>query len=185
MDDEAELVAYRLNALPDKLGPKHGGRFARIGKALGNLDPKEAAREIAAGSSLRVPVDGRVYTILPEEVEIERLPKEGYSIAAEDEYVVAVSTEITPALKREGLARDLVRHIQEMRKEADLNLTDRILTYYKGDKLIKEVFQTQSEQIKRETLSNELIEEELEGQEKSKTLSLDGESVQLWIRKVS
>jgi isoleucyl-tRNA synthetase len=185
VEDEAEVVDYRLHPLPEKLGPKYGERFAAVREALEELDPREAARELAQGGALRIRIDNRSYTILADEVEVERLPREGYAIAVEDEYLVALNTEITPELKMEGLARELVRHIQEMRKEADLNLTDRIVTCYEGGEAIKDVLHIHADYIKRETLSLELVEGELKGEKDVKTLTLNGNEVHLYIEKVS
>ena len=187
IEDETEVVDLRLNLLPDKLGPKFGERFPFIKAAVEQLDPAATARELQEHGALRITVDGQTYTILADELEVERLPREGYTIAAEDEYLVALRTEITPELKMEGLARELVRHIQEMRKEADLDLTDRIVTYCEGGEAVKDVLQIHGDYIKRETLSLELVEGEPEraGVDQVKTLKLNGHLVKLGIRKAT
>jgi isoleucyl-tRNA synthetase len=186
IDDEAEVMSYRVRLLPERLGPKLGARFPEVKATVERMDHQAAARELLERGALQVRVSDRTYTILADEAEVERLPKEGYALAAQEGYLVALATEITPELKREGLARDLVRHIQEMRKEADLAVTDRILTYYVGDEAIAEVFQTHAEYIKRETLSRGLIPGEPEEAEAEyvKALKLDGRAVKLGIRRV-
>ncbi|MGQ9476890.1 MAG: isoleucine--tRNA ligase [Candidatus Bipolaricaulia bacterium] len=187
IEDEAEVVSYRVRLLGERLGPKFAERFPAIKAAVEQLDPKEAARQLLERGALQVRIADRSYTILTEEAEVERLPREGYALAAFGDYLVAIATEITPELKREGLARDLVRHIQEMRKEADLAVTDRILTYYVGDEAIAEVFQIHADYIKRETLSRGLIagEPEEAQAEHVKALKLDGRAVRLGIRRVA
>ncbi len=86
---------------------------------------------------------------------------------------MAVTTTITPELRREGLARELVRRIQNMRKEADFRIEDRIYTYYQAGPELREVFELFADYIKRETLSLELIEGEPEEGAYSSTFELE------------
>ncbi|MFQ6090076.1 MAG: class I tRNA ligase family protein, partial [Candidatus Bipolaricaulia bacterium] len=79
LDDEAEVVSYRLHLLPEKLGPKFGGRFPAVKAAAERMNPEEAARQLLDAGVLRVTVEGRAYTVLSDEAEVERSPKRGYS----------------------------------------------------------------------------------------------------------
>ena len=78
------------------------------------------------GHNLHVAVDGRPYTILPEEVEVRAEARSGYAVASEGAYLAALQTELTHDLVLEGLAREFVRHVQEMRKQLGLDIADRI-----------------------------------------------------------
>jgi isoleucyl-tRNA synthetase len=82
----------------------------------------------------------------------------GYEVSSEAGYTVALATEITTELAIEGLARDIVHRLQIMRRSADFDITDHIATYYQGGADIKQVVDTFGDYIKRETLSQELIE---------------------------
>jgi len=82
----------------------------------------------------------------------------GYEISSEAGYHVAISTEITPELAAEGIARDIVHRLQIMRRSAGFNIADYINTYYQGNEYIKQVMDAHGDYIKRETLSLELIE---------------------------
>ncbi|MEE8205051.1 MAG: class I tRNA ligase family protein, partial [Dehalococcoidales bacterium] len=88
----------------------------------------------------------------------DELDRPGYAVSEEAGYAVAISTEITPELKDEGLARELVHRLQMMRRQADFDIADYITTYYQGDEDIKQVIETFADYIKRETLSTELVE---------------------------
>ena len=76
----------------------------------------------------------------------------------EGSLLVGVNTTIDESLSSEGLARDIVRRIQSLRKEANFDINDHIETYYRGDPDVVEVFQEEADYIKAETLSNLLQE---------------------------
>ena len=90
-------------------------------------------------------------------VEINVKVKEGYYSSSNAKTFVILNTELTQELILEGIARELVRKIQSLRKDADLVITDRIKVYYDGDTLIDDTIKTYSEFIKNETLAVELI----------------------------
>jgi isoleucyl-tRNA synthetase len=113
---------------------------------------------ISSGKPVKLTVGGSPVEVLPEEVELESRPVEGYSIVEGDGLAVGVTTAIDEELSSEGLARDIVRRIQSLRKEAGFNINDHITTYYTGDSEIVEVFSEEADYIMSETLSDELIE---------------------------
>ncbi|MFQ5987416.1 MAG: class I tRNA ligase family protein, partial [Dehalococcoidia bacterium] len=86
------------------------------------------------------------------------LGEEGYALATEGGYTVAVTTEISPELADEGMARELVHRLQTMRKHAGFDIADYILTYYQGGASIQRVIREFAPYIKQETLSRDLIE---------------------------
>jgi isoleucyl-tRNA synthetase len=82
-----------------------------------------------------------------------------YSVANDAKYWVAISTELPPELIAEGVSRELVRHLQNMRRNARFDITDHIITYYQTkEPIIKHVINTFADYIKQETLSEELID---------------------------
>jgi isoleucyl-tRNA synthetase len=97
---------------------------------------------------------------------------------------VGVRTEITPELEREGIARDIVRRIQSLRKEADFEIDDTIATYFSGDPSIEEVFEAEGEYIKAETLSAELVKGEGPGGAYSGEFDIDGKKLRLHLLRV-
>jgi isoleucyl-tRNA synthetase len=162
VDKKADLVEYEIGLLPNALGPKHGRRFPLLRKAVAGADADHhltLARRFQAGLTANVELDdgGPPIELLPEEVEVRIHGREGYAVAEDKGIVVAVDVTITPALAREGLARDIVRRIQTLRKEADFQLADRIVTFYDGDDEVQAVLEEWSEYIAAETLSVELV----------------------------
>jgi isoleucyl-tRNA synthetase len=108
----------------------------------------------------------------------------GYQMAEEGGYAVAVDTTITPELADEGLARELVRRIQNLRRAADFELTDRIITYYTGGERVRRVMRSLSDYIQQETLSEELREGEPdEGAYQEEQRPLEGERMSLAVKR--
>jgi isoleucyl-tRNA synthetase len=148
-----EAVSYTLNPLPKQLGQKYGSLYPEIRKKVLALDVEASALKLLAGESLRIEAGGNVLDILPEEVEVRLQAKEGYSVASEGAYLAALVTELTPDLISEGLAREFVRRVQDLRKTADLDIADRIRLYYSATPLLAQAVETYRDYIMMETLA--------------------------------
>ncbi len=150
-------MTYRI--LPDnqKLGPRFGSQFPKIRSILAAANPAEVAASVQAGSPVSLLVDGQVVELAPDEVLVQTHPAEGLAVAFDKQATVAVDATITPELRLEGLAREVVRRIQAMRKEAGFDIADRITTYYQAEGEFEVVFEEWSEYIKSETLTTELV----------------------------
>ncbi len=83
--------------------------------------------------------------------------KPGYALAAEGDYWVAIATDLSPELEAEGIAREVVRRLQTMRRSAGLDIADYIVTYYQGVDSIRQMMMEFADYIKQETLSRELV----------------------------
>ena len=158
-DDTHELYRSRFKPVRSLLGHKYGRNLTKVVEAIEGLDEK-AAVTLADGGSIEVQVDGDTIALLAEEVEVETVPRLGYSVADEQGIHVGVCTEISDELRREGLARDIVRRIQDLRKEADFEIDDQIETYYSGDAETEAVFESEDGYIASETLSVKLVKGE-------------------------
>ena len=86
---------------------------------------------------------------------------EGYATVDSNFLTVAIETEISPELRQEGLARELIRRIQDFRKQADFDISDRISLVYKASPLLKEAIIAHQDYIKEETLSLETDNEDI------------------------
>ena len=159
VEQEADLVEYEIGLLPNVLGPKHGRRFPLLRRAVSEQDAGTLARHFQAGLSVTVDLDddGLAVELSPEEIEVRTHGRKGYAVAEEKGVVVAVDVTLTPALALEGLARDLVRRVQTMRKDAGFQLDDRIVTYYEAGDELKVVVEEWGDYIRAETLSQELV----------------------------
>ena len=109
----------------------------------------------------------------------------GYSVALEGGYMVAVDASVTPKLAEEGLARELVHRIQNLRRAAQFELTDHIVSYYQSPEQISRVMQGSfADFIRQETLSEKLVESPPPGEAKAETVKLEGMDVTLGVRRV-
>jgi isoleucyl-tRNA synthetase len=115
--DESQLVERRVKPLLPKIGKKLGPAIPAIMAAA-----REGATEIHADGSVTL----AGVTLAPDEVEIQATPRPGTAVASDEGLVVVIDTELTAELRAEGDARELQRAIQELRKEAGLELDDRI-----------------------------------------------------------
>ncbi len=151
-----DLVSYTVRPVLPRLGPKYGKQMPAIRAALEATDPATVARRVQVGLPVELDVAGETVALEPGEVEVSMVQRPGYAVATEGELTVGVDTTITEALRLEGLARDMVRAIQGMRKSAGFDIADRIMTYYQGGETLAQVVAAQGDYIRAETLSLEL-----------------------------
>lgn len=155
--EDSALATYEVRPEPRLLGSRYGPLFPRI-RAEARARSAELGPRLRAGEAVVLTVDGQEIGLRPEEVEVRLVGRQGYSLAEEGGYVVAVSTTVGDALRREGLAREVVRRIQVMRKEADLRLEAPIEAYFVADAELSRVLQEWAGYIGEETLSRRLVE---------------------------
>jgi isoleucyl-tRNA synthetase len=115
---------------------------------------------VEAGHPLVLAVDGRPLALAPEEVLVEATSPEGYAVAEERGILIALDTMLTAELRDEGLARDLVRHIQDARKNAGFAIADRIEVYLDSEddrSDLTRVVARWSDYVRGETLADRLV----------------------------
>ena len=100
---------------------------------------------------------GETLEILPDEVEVRTNARSGFEVASDGAYLAALVTELTPELVQEGLAREVVRRVQDLRKQADLDISDRIKLYYEATPALAEAIELYSDYLKGETLTVKLL----------------------------
>jgi isoleucyl-tRNA synthetase len=179
----SEAVAYSLNPLPKQLGQKYGGRYPKIRAALLALPADQASQVLMESKNLPLVVDGEKFEILPEEVEVRIQARSGFAVASDGAYLAALVTELTPELVKEGLAREVVRRVQDLRKQADFDISDRIRVIYAATPLVLEAINSFSDYIKTETLAVELVPGEVSGDMPISTDEFDSERVTIGIVK--
>ena len=141
------------------LGPKYGKGVQAIAKALATADAMQLKAELEANGSLQIEVSGEKYTLEESEIDVQTQNREGFFVEVDAKKFVALSTELTHELVLEGMARELVNKIQNMRKEADFNVSDRIrLSLNTSSVLVEEAFEVHQDYILRETLTTEVVE---------------------------
>jgi len=179
VDEASELVSYEVSPKPREVGSKYKALYPKIKAAVAQMDAAEVARRMRAGETLAFQVDGQDVALAPEDVDIWSRPKEGYAVAEEGGYVVAVSTALTPELVAEGLAREVVRRIQTMRKDADLRIEEMITVHYEATPALARVMETWGGYIAAETLATALVRGAPPPNAVVQTHDVDGESITL------
>jgi len=157
VQDESELVDYQVSGIPSLLGKKYGALFPKIKSSLSSMDPSAVAGRVRSKEPVEMVIDGQEIALLPDELTVKTLERPGHSVSADGGYLVAVSTVLSEDLLQEGLAREVVRRIQTMRKEAGFRIEDTIVTYYQTDEPLADVLSEWGSYIQQETLSAELL----------------------------
>jgi isoleucyl-tRNA synthetase len=157
-----ELVKYRLIPNNRVLGPRFGALFPKVRQALSELDAVFAARELHSGRSLILEVDGSSVSLGGEDVIIQTESRGGLAVASDKGITVAIDTTLTESLKQEGIARDLVRRVNTMRKDAGLALEDRIDLAFAAEGIVSEAIENFGDYICQETLAVSLTAGEIE-----------------------
>jgi len=156
LDAATEAVSHAVKPLPKQLGQKYGNKFPAIQKAILAMNAEDVANALLSGNPLEVSVGGETFHIISEEVEVKALAKEGFAVAEDGAYVAALITTLTPELAAEGLAREFVRRVQDLRKTADLDVADRIELFVEASAGLKSAIETHADYIQAETLTLKL-----------------------------
>jgi isoleucyl-tRNA synthetase len=127
-----ELVDHVVKPNFRALGRRFGKRTPVAAAAITSADPATLARELTAAGTVTVTVEGEPVTLSSDDVIVTQTPRAGWAVAAEGGETVALATDITPELRREGLAREVIRQVQEARKGDGLDVSDRITLWWRA-----------------------------------------------------
>ncbi len=150
---DADLVNYRIKPNLPVLGKRYGKLVPAIRSALQDADGGAIAGAAARGESFDVEAGGETLTLTADDVLIETSSAEGYACAEEAGYLAALDTALTDDLVREGLAREIVRSVQDARKQAGLEVSDRILLGISGSPAIEQALEAHRDYVMNETLA--------------------------------
>jgi len=168
---------YRL------LGPALGARVQGVAAALARDDGSLAGR-LAAGETVELTLDdGLPVTLEPDQVELAQAVMSGWGVASESGVTVALELEISAELRREGVARDLTRAIQDLRRAAGLNVSDRIVVGVEASGSVADALEAHREEIAAETLAIELVLGAIEGAIIREVTEIDEETLTIGLRK--
>jgi isoleucyl-tRNA synthetase len=155
VSETGDLVRYEIKPNYRALGPRFGKNMPQVAAAVAALDPARVAATLAAGGEVGISIDGADHTLGPDDITMALKPLEGYEVEADSGHAVALQLEIDEELRREGLAREIVRAVQLARKEAGLEVTDRIALGLTGDAEMLEVAREHEAYIVGETLATD------------------------------
>lgn len=181
--EEVNVKMVEIAENPEDLGERVAKPDARkLGPKFGK-DVQFIIKESKAGNFVKND-DGTVvvaekWELQANEIEIGFAGKEGLDVESDHGIVVALDTEVTDELKKEGMAREIIRHIQELRKSAEYDIADRITIGISGT---KEVVSGFGEMIAKETLATEIMET-LDAADKTVEVEIEGEAVVLGVKR--
>lgn len=161
---DADLVSYRIKPNLPRLGKRFGKLIPAIREALNNADGAAIAVAVAQGEGWQLEAGGQTLALEAEDLLVETASAEGYTSAEEEGFLVALDTRLDDDLIREGLARELVRTIQEARKQAGLDISDRILLRITGSGEVNSVLASHGDFIASETLTEAWADGDFKGQ---------------------
>jgi isoleucyl-tRNA synthetase len=161
LDATTELVEHRFKPNLRVVGKQYGKLVPALSAALKGLagaEARAAAQAVEGGQPFSLEVAGQTLELAPEAVLVESTAPEGYAVAEKGGVLVALDTQITEELRAEGLARELVRHIQDARKAAGLAIADRVVVSVAGaDVELAGVLERWGATIRSETLAEALV----------------------------
>jgi isoleucyl-tRNA synthetase len=156
VSEEGELVTYTVKPNYRTLGPRFGKHMPQVAAAVEALDASRVAATLADGGEVGISIDGTDHTLGPDDLTLALAPLEGYEVEAEAGHAVALQLEIDEELRRAGLAREVVRAVQDARKNAGLEITDRIDLGLGGDAELLAVAQEHEAYIAGEVLATSI-----------------------------
>ena len=180
-DDASDILVKQIKPNFKVLGPRFGKDMKAVAQAI-NTFTADDIKKIEQNGVLDVEINGKNVTLEQSDVEITSKDIEGWLVASSGALTVALDVTLTDDLKHEGIARELVNRIQNLRKDSGFELTDRIAVQLKRDKQIINAVNTNLEYIKTETLTDEL--EILDDLNTGVEISFDDVNTKLFIKKM-
>jgi isoleucyl-tRNA synthetase len=163
VSEQGELVSYAVKPNYRTLGPRFGKLMPQVAAAIEALDPEHVAEVLGGERRIGVNVDGHEHELEPEDVVLEMEAIEGFEVEVEAGRAVALSLELDDELRREGLAREIVHAIQNARKEAGLEVSDRIALALGGDEALLDAARAHEGYVTGETLAVSISYDGAEG----------------------
>jgi isoleucyl-tRNA synthetase len=159
LDDASGVLVKQIKPNFKALGPRFGKDMSLISKEIQSLS-KEQINQLDREGSLAIVIAGNNVTLTLEDVEITSQDIEGWLVANSNGITVALDITISPELKQEGIARELVNRIQNIRKDSGFEVTDKIKVHLQNNEVLQEAVKNNESYIKSETLTETLVFEE-------------------------
>ena len=181
LSETGDLVNVAVKANFRTLGARYAKETQLIAKEISNSDAAALVQELRKTNKSLIKVDGQEFEITAEDVIITETPREGWSVMSQDGETIALDLEISAELRSLGISREVIRMIQESRKNSGFEVSDRInLKYHTTDDQVKASILANLEVIKGEVLALEFVE----AKGSAEPTTVDEElNVQIWIEK--
>ncbi|BDR88295.1 hypothetical protein N072000002_00960 [Clostridium tetani] len=155
--DLSSYVEFNIKPNLPVLGKAYGRYIPQIRKEITSMDQMELAQKIKQGEKVIINIDGNEIELNEENLLVTMKGLEGFAFAGEGTIGVILNTTITDELKEEGQLREILSKIQNMRKEKEFEVADRIKLYVSGNKMLESVVEKFEDIIRKETIAEEVI----------------------------
>jgi isoleucyl-tRNA synthetase len=177
-----ELGRWELKPNYRTLGPRFGKDMPRVADAVAALDASHAAATLRDGGTVGLVLNGNEHPIAADDVQLVLQPLEGYQVERAGTHAVALNLELDDALRREGLAREVVHAIQGARKSAGLNVEDRIALTLGGDDALLDAVRANQDYVTAETLATSLS---YDGTGAGETTAIEGKALTIAVSRAA
>ena len=178
--EEGELASWSVKPNFSALGPRFGKNMPQVKAAVEALDADHVRGTLDAGGQVGISIDGREHTLGPDELSFAMQPLDGYQVESEAGRAVALALDLDDDLIREGHAREVVRAVQNARKESGLEITDRIDLKLGGDPELLDAARAHEDYVTGETLATS-VAYDVDGD--GAEVTVDGRSLVIAVRR--
>ncbi len=180
----ADFVSYSVKPNLPLIGKRLGKLVPELRKVLAATDGKDIARNVRLGQQTQLMLAGESYSFEPEAFLLDAQSPEGYVAEESKGYLAALNTSLTPELIQEGLARDVVRLVQNARKNAGLEVSDYIDLALVADAELAEAIRVHRRTIAAETLARDILTSPFTADYQENT-DIEGQALQICLMKAS
>jgi len=177
-----ELGSYEVKPNYRSLGPRFGKDMPHVAAAVAALDPAGVSAALRDGRTVGVNVGGQEHELTGDDLQLRLEPLEGYQVEREAAHAVALDLTLDDELRREGLAREVVRAVQNARKNAGLEVEDRIVLALDGDDALLDAARAHADYVSGEVLAVELS---LDGNGGGEAATIEGRELRIALSRAS
>ncbi len=159
LDDDSEIVNKSAKANFKSIGPKYGKQVKAIAAAVPGFT-RDEIKMLEEGKSVALNLNGEIVNLTRDDVEIISSEIQGWIVESEEGIIVAVDTELNDELIAEGIAREFVNRVQNLRKDSGYDVTDRIFIKFNGGEKLTDSVRLFNNYIATETLADKVVKDE-------------------------
>jgi isoleucyl-tRNA synthetase len=179
------LLSYEISPNLKNLGPKYGERLSKIRTALAALDANSLAAQVQAGGNIELDCAGTMVLLDANDILLKAKAPDGWAGLVDRGTQLLLDVRINEELAHEGMAREVVRHVQELRKKSGLEMEDRIALHFATEsRELRQAVEAHSSYISAETLAVEWLNVPLDGESDAVSVKVDGHPLTIQLRKV-
>jgi isoleucyl-tRNA synthetase len=183
VDQETELIKYKVKPNLPLLGKKYGSELQTIKQRLNSVNENELLKQIRNKNKYKIELKDEEIYLGRDDLIFESESAQGFTSSGDDNFTVGLTTKLTEDLIQEGIVRDLIRHVQNMRKNANFAVEDRIRIYALLDGPVGKAIFSFEKLFKNEVLAVDLIKESKIG-EYSESFQVANQNIQFGIERI-